>query len=72
MNKKIEGKTGIAMWKSNKAMVSLWVGCMVMGAVYLFGLWDGLGSPAFIVGQIVLGAIGLTRELYLKKHGFKI
>jgi hypothetical protein len=58
------------MWWSHQYMLMLWVGCMVMGAVYLFGLWDGNGSPAFVVGQIVLGAVGTTRELHLKKHGF--
>lgn len=36
-----------------------------MGLVYFFGLWDGQGSPAFIVGQVVIGAVGLLREIHL-------
>lgn len=43
-----------------------------MGSVYLIGIWDETGSPAFIIGQIVLGAIGALRELHLRKSGFKL
>lgn len=54
--------------KSATWMQSLWTGCIVMGLVYLLGLWDGHGSPAFIVGQIMLGVIGVLREIYIARH----
>lgn len=44
-----------------------WSGCIVMGLVYFFGLWDGQGSPAFIVGQVVIGTVGLLREIHLDR-----
>ena len=44
-----------------------WSGCIVMGLVYFLGLWDGQGSPAFIVGQVVIGAVGLLREIHLDR-----
>lgn len=54
--------------KSAAWMQFLWMGCIVMGIVYLTGLWDGNGSPAFIIGQIVLGVVGLLRERYVRAH----
>lgn len=58
--------------KTSAGMLFLWSGCIVMGLVYLFGLWDGQGSPAFIVGQIVLGLVGLLRETYISRHYRKL
>lgn len=58
----------LRMFESSAAMLFLWTGCIVMGAIYLFGVWDGLGSPAFIVGQIVLGVVGMLREAYIIRH----
>jgi len=55
------------IFKSSSAMLSFWSGCIVMGLIYLFGLWDGQGSPAFIVGQVVIGAVGLLREIHLDR-----
>jgi len=49
-------------------MTFFWVGCAVMGIVYLLGVWDGQGSAAFIVGQIVLGIVGVAREFYIKSQ----
>ena len=46
-------------------MFSYWAGCFSLGMVYLVGLWDGMSSPAFIVGQIFMGAIGMLREYHL-------
>ena len=56
------------MFKSSAAMLCLWTGCIVMGLIYLFGLWDGQGSLEFIVGQVVLGIIGVLRETYIVRH----
>jgi hypothetical protein len=53
-------------------MISLWIGSIVMGLVYLIGLKTPEESAAFIVGQIVLGCFGLAREIHLKRHGFKL
>lgn len=54
--------------KTATAMLFLWTGCIVMGLIYLFGLWDGQGSPAFIVGQVTLGIVGVLREIYIGRH----
>lgn len=51
-------------------MLCLWVGCVVMGSVYLLSFGGG-NKPEFIVGQIVLGIIGAAREMYLKKYVLK-
>lgn len=59
------------MWKSHEYMLCLWTGCAVMGTVYLFCMWNGDDSPAFIVGQIVMSILGIQRELYLKKSVIK-
>lgn len=56
------------IFKSFHAMTFLWIGCIVLGLVYLFGLWDGQGSPAFIVGQVWLGVVGIIRERYIHAH----
>lgn len=56
-------------FKSSNWMLSLWIGSVVLGAVYLLGFGDGQGSPAFVVGQVVLGVIGSLRELYLQRSG---
>ena len=53
------------IFKSSSAMRFFWSGCIVIGLVYFFGLWDGQGSPAFIVGQVVIGTVGLLREIHL-------
>ncbi len=58
--------------KSAAWMQFLWMGCIVMGLVYLFGLWDSKGSSAFIVGQIVLGVVGLLRERYVRTHYHRV
>lgn len=60
------------IWESHKEMCGIWIGCIVMGLAYLFAFYDGSYSPAFIIGQVVLGVYGLLRELYLKKSGFKV
>jgi len=44
-----------------------WMGCVVLGIIYLFGIWDGQGTSAFIVGQIIMGVIGLIREYQINK-----
>lgn len=54
--------------KSTRWMSFYWIGCIVMGFVFLFGIWNWQGSSAFIVGQIVMGVIGLLREVYIKRH----
>ncbi len=54
--------------KNTYWMTFFWVGCAVMGIVYLLGVWDGQGSAAFIVGQIVLGIVGVAREFYIKSQ----
>lgn len=54
--------------KSSNCMTFIWTGSAVMGAAYLIGLWDGHGSPAFIVSQIVLGIIGAVRERYIRRQ----
>ncbi len=53
--------------RNSNWMLLLWIACAINGAVYLFFFWDGKGSPAFIVGQIALGLIGASREIYLQK-----
>lgn len=52
--------------RSASLMSFFWAGCAVMPLVYLYGLWDGRSSPAFIVGQVVLGVVGLCREAYIQ------
>ncbi|MGP5159854.1 hypothetical protein [Pseudoalteromonas prydzensis] len=58
-------------WTKHSLMISLWIGAIVMGFIYLFGLKTPDESPFFIVGQIVLGGLGLAREVFLKRNGFK-
>ncbi|MFM2668648.1 hypothetical protein AAFX24_28295 [Vibrio mediterranei] len=58
------------LWESHKEMSGIWIGCIVMGLAYLLAFYDGSYSPAFIIGQVVLGSFGLLRELHLNKHGF--
>jgi hypothetical protein len=69
---KIKLRGILILLSSSSLMLCLWTGGIVMGAAYLLGLWDGQGSPAFIVGQIVLSVIGVLRELHLRKNGFKL
>jgi hypothetical protein len=59
------------IWTKHQLMISLWVGVIVMGLAYFFGLKTPEESSAFILGQVVLGCIGLMREMHLKKYGFK-
>jgi hypothetical protein len=51
-------------------MLSLWVGCVVMGSFYLVSFGGG-NRPEFIIGQIVLGVVGAAREMYLKRYVLK-
>ena len=55
--------------KSSNWMLWFWIGSAVLGLVYLFGLWDRTGSPAFMVSQVVMGVLGAVRELYLQRKG---
>lgn len=57
------------MFRSSSWMLSLWIGCIVLGSAYLFGLRSHDESPAFIVGQIIMGLVGAGREIYLQKTG---
>ena len=54
--------------KSSPWMTFFWIGCSVMGFVYLIGFWNGQGSPAFIVSQVALGIVGVIRERYIQTH----
>lgn len=60
------------MWTSHESMLWLWVACVITGAGSLLCLWNGSGSPSFIIGQIIMGLIGIMRERHLAKHGFKL
>lgn len=53
--------------KSSNLMLWFWIGCAVLGLVYLFWVWPKTGSPAFIVSQIFMGLMGALRELYLQR-----
>lgn len=60
------------MYKFSSLMISFWVGCIVMGLTYMIFFYDngnGSGNSAFIVGQVVIGWVGLLRENYLKGQG---
>lgn len=61
----------IKPYKSHRVMSCYWTGCFVLGLVYLFAMWDGSGSAAFIVSQVFMGALGMCREYYLSRHGFE-
>lgn len=52
----------MAFWKSGKAMRCLWIGCIIMGLGYALFLLDERDALPFVIGQIVLGLIGLARE----------
>ena len=46
--------------------LKVWVGAIVLGLAYLVFLKSPEESAAFIVGQIVLGVVGVVRELGLQ------
>ena len=52
---------------NSKTMMVIWSGAVVMGLAYLIFLKDADESAAFIVGQVVLGVIGLYRECTVKE-----
>lgn len=54
--------------KSVKSMAALWAWCILAALLYLAFFWDRQGSIAFIVGQAVLGLVGLAREWYIHQH----
>lgn len=56
------------MISSHESMLRLWIGCVVLGLAYLLFFYDGSESPAFIVGQIVLGVFGISREMHIKEN----
>lgn len=58
----------LAIYKDSHAIFSYWAACFSLGVVYLLGLWDGVSSPAFIVGQIFMGVIGMLREYHLYRN----
>ena len=43
--------------------LTVWVGAITLGLAYLVFLKSPEESAAFIVGQIVLGVVGVVREL---------
>lgn len=57
-------------YESHSQMSLLWAGYFVMGLAYYLWLWDEAGSPAFIIGQIIMGALGMCREYHLSRMGF--
>ncbi len=47
---------------TKKYVSCIWVGCIVMGLAYLVGFdYDKEATP-FVIGQVVLGVVGLIRE----------
>ena len=52
---------------NSKTMMVIWSGAVVMGLTYLLFLKGSDESAAFIAGQVVLGAIGLWREITVKE-----
>lgn len=53
---------------SHQGMLFLWTGCIVLGSAYLLFFYDESKSSAFIFTQIVLGVLGILREIYIKKN----
>lgn len=58
----------MAIWKSGNQMRCLWIGCIVMGLAYAVFLLDSREALAFVLGQVVLGLIGLARESVVAKR----
>ena len=48
-----------------------WMGCIIMGISFAVFFANSDQMP-FVVGQVVMGFIGLYREFYLFKNGVKI
>ncbi len=56
------------MLLSSKYMLAIWIGCIVLGFAYIAFIWNGSDSLAFVVGQIVLGVIGIVREISINRE----
>lgn len=51
-------------------MLLLWAGAIVMGLTYLVGFGATKESLSFVVGQVVLGVLGLLREYQIALDAF--
>lgn len=54
--------------KYSSLMSSYWMGCVILGLAYLIGFDYSKDAIAFVVGQVVMGLIGLYREYSISRQ----